>query len=397
MRTALKLKKTLRLAGAGQTELAGHLGISQAAVSLLINHNQWPKRRARDDIENGITAFLSDRGCYEKNVFTRSEKEPPYCHRAGFDATKKQNQESQEDEPMLLRKQNLLPATRKAFGLFRDPFAELQEADDMWLSPDIRYVREAMWQNVRHGGFLAVVGESGAGKSTLRRDLAERIKQENEPVIIIEPYVLGAEDNDINGKTLKVSHIAEALLSAVAPLETIKRSSEMRFAQMHRALKDSHQAGYRHCLIIEEAHSLPIPTLKHLKRILELELGFTKLVSIILIGQPELLGKLSERNAQVREVVQRCEVVTLSSIEPGKLGEFLAYRLDRGGKQLAEVIDEPGIAALAQRLVLPGRAGRNEDVSQLYPLAVGNFMLAAMNLAAQLGSPVVTADIVGGV
>ncbi len=309
MGAALKLKYSLRIAGAGQTDLANHLGISQAAVSLLINHGQWPKRIRRDVLESGITGFLGDRGCYEKDLFAianGSEIKPPRCSGAGFDTTYKQNQASQEDEPMLLRKQNLLPATKKAFGLFRDPFAELQEPDDMWLSSDIRYVREAMWQNVRHGGFLAVVGESGAGKSTLRRDLVERINQENEPAIIIEPYVLGAEDNDIKGKTLKVSHIAEAVVSAVAPLESIKRSSEMRFAQMHRALKDSHQAGYRHCLIIEEAHSLPIPTLKHLKRILELETGFTRLVSIILIGQPELLGKLSERNAQVREVVQRC-------------------------------------------------------------------------------------------
>jgi type II secretory pathway predicted ATPase ExeA len=397
MGAALNLKHSLRTAGVKQSALAKRLQMSSAALSLLVNHDVWPKRRDRQVLERDIETFLSQHGCFDQNVFTM-EKAPPHGSGAVGDTDQLNEQHlSQEDEPMLLRKQILLPATKKAFGLFRDPFADLHEAEDMWLSPDIRYVREAMWQNVRHGGFLAVVGESGAGKSTLRRDLAERINVENEPVILVEPYVLGAEDNDIKGKTLKVSHIAESVLSAVAPLETVKRSSEMRFAQMHRALKDSHASGYRHCLIIEEAHSLPIPTLKHLKRILELEVGFTKLISVILIGQPELLQKLSERNAQVREVVQRCEVVTLASIEPGTLGEFLSFRLGRAGKKLEAVIDESGITALAQRLVLPGRAGRNEDVSQLYPLAIGNFMLAAMNLAAQLGVPVVNADIVGGV
>ncbi|HGP4460305.1 TPA: AAA family ATPase, partial [Pseudomonas aeruginosa] len=65
------------------------------------------------------------------------------------------------------------------------------------------------------------------------------------------------------GKTLRVTHIAEAMMAAVAPLERPKSSPEARFAQLHRALKVSHAAGFKHVLIIEEAHSLPIATLKH--------------------------------------------------------------------------------------------------------------------------------------
>ncbi|MDE8666928.1 ATP-binding protein, partial [Pseudomonas aeruginosa] len=68
-------------------------------------------------------------------------------------------------------------------------------------------------------GFLAVVGESGAGKSTLRRDLVHRLNTENAPVIPIEPYVLAMEDSDTKGKTLRVTHIAETMMAAVAPAE----------------------------------------------------------------------------------------------------------------------------------------------------------------------------------
>ena len=99
---------------------------------------------------------------------------------------------------------SLFPATRRHFGLFRDPFTDdVTESDDVFCTPDIRYVREAMWQTARHGGFLAVVGESGAGKSTLRRDLIDRIQTEAAPVLVVEPYVLGMEENDNAGKTLK--------------------------------------------------------------------------------------------------------------------------------------------------------------------------------------------------
>ncbi|MDW7803973.1 AAA family ATPase, partial [Providencia rettgeri] len=232
-----------------------------------------------------------------------------------------------EDETMLLAKQVLLPATKKHFGLFRDPFSDeaLQGAEDVFVTPDIRYVREALYQTARYGGFLAVIGESGAGKSTLRRDLIDRINRENDPIIVIEPYIIAMEDNDIKGKTLKAGSIAEAIINTITPLENVKRSQEARYRQLHRVLKDSSNAGYQHVLVIEEAHALPIPTLKHLKRFYELENGFKKLLSIVLIGQPELSLKLSERNQAVREVVQRCEVVQLPPLD-NQLNEFLTFK-----------------------------------------------------------------------
>lgn len=392
----LKLKQVLQGVGRPQSALAESLKLSAATVAQLINHGQWPRSLDSADLQGRIRAFLVESGANDDDIANAFEKVDLPCANTTDPALKEEP--SQEDEPMLLPKQTLKAATRKVFGLFRDPFDELQSAKDMWVSPDIRYVRESMYQVARHGGFLAIEGESGAGKSTLRRDLVNRLQENNDPVIIIEPYVLASEDNDTKGKSLKSTHIAESMMAAVAPLEKAKSSPEARFAQLHRVLKESYAAGYRHCLVIEEAHSLPIPTLKHLKRILELEIGFTKLVSIIMIGQPELGVKLSERNADVREVVQRCERVTLPAIEGGRLDEFLRFRFERAGKDLREIIDESGIQAVAARLSQTGRrGGRDESISLLYPLAIGNLVIAAMNLAAELGVPVVNADIVKGV
>ncbi|WP_242680907.1 ExeA family protein, partial [Providencia rettgeri] len=281
-----------------------------------------------------------------------------------------------EDETMLLAKQVLLPATKKHFGLFRDPFSDeaLQGAEDVFVTPDIRYVREALYQTARYGGFLAVIGESGAGKSTLRRDLIDRINRENDPIIVIEPYIIAMEDNDIKGKTLKAGSIAEAIINTITPLENVKRSQEARYRQLHRVLKDSSNAGYQHVLVIEEAHALPIPTLKHLKRFFELENGFKKLLSIVLIGQPELSLKLSERNQAVREVVQRCEVVQLPPLD-NQLTEFLTFKFGRTGKPINEVLTDCAIEAVRNRLSQV-KSGRREAVSLLYPLAVSNLIIA---------------------
>jgi len=67
---------------------------------------------------------------------------------------------------------------------------------------------------------------------------------------------------DQKGKTLKATHIAEAIMATVAPLERPKsQTPRRRFRQLHQVLRESHAAGYRHCLVIDEAHSLPIPTI----------------------------------------------------------------------------------------------------------------------------------------
>lgn len=431
----LKLKNVLLKAGCKQADLAKALNVSQATVAQIVNHGEWPKSLDELDLQERICDFLEAKGVapaelasvFEEvdqadvreriNAFLAeigadpadlasvleakvSEPRAVLADTAARSVPKsKPATESNQEESMLLRKQTLYPAARKHFGLFRDPFQDdIQSHEDMYVSPDIRYIREAMFQTAKHGGLLAVVAESGAGKTTLMRDLEDRIVRENQPILLIKPYVLAMEDNDQKGKTLKATHIAEALMAAVAPLEKPKSSPEARFAQLHKALRESHTAGYRHCLVIDEAHSLPIPTIKHLKRFFELELGFKKLLSIILIGQPELKAKLSERNQDVREVVQRCEMVELAPLDGGRLDEYLKFKFDRLGKPISEVIDPSGIDALRAKLTITStRRDRPETVSLLYPLAVGNLLTACMNLAAEIGVPTVTADVVKGV
>ncbi|WP_174866819.1 ExeA family protein [Pectobacterium polaris] len=388
----LQLKNIMANHGINQGTLATAAGISQPAIAQLVNHGIWPKRDA-EGIRQSISRVLSHRGIDPNGAF---EEVPAASTTTGTDVPPQQASD-EETENMLLKKQVLRPVTKKAFGMFRDPFddAAMQGADDVFITPDTRYVREALYQTARHGGLMAVIGESGAGKSTLRRDLIERINRENAPIIVIEPYVLAMEDNDVKGKTLKAAAIAEAIISTIAPLEGIKRSQDARFRQLHRVLKDSCTAGYSHVLVIEEAHSLPIPTLKHLKRFFELESGFKKLLSIVLIGQPELAVKLSERNMEVREVVQRCEVVELLPLD-NSLEDFLQFKFSRAGKKLAEIVDDSAIDAIRARLSNPVN-NRKSIVSLLYPLAVSNLMIAAMNLAAEIGVPVVNADVIRGV
>lgn len=379
------LKAQLAQRGITHATVASAVGASRPAITHLINHGIWPVRDVLG-LSERLADWLGAQGLTEP----KKKKAPK---RANASRPVVPSNDEEETESMLLRKQSLTPTTRQHFKLARDPFTECREPADVYLSPDARYVREAMWSTARHGGFLGVVGESGGGKTTLREELLERIARDEPSIIVCQPYVLAMEDKDTVGKTLRSHHIAECIVRNVAPLAPPRSSPDARFHQLHELLRESSRSGMRHTLLIEEAHCLPIATMKHLKRYLELKDGMRPLLSIILVGQPELVQKLDERNPQVREVAQRIELVHLAPLDQ-HLTDYLRHRFRRVDAALDDVIDAGGVDALRARLTPSGKHQRGGSL--LYPLAVHNALAAAMNAAAELGAPKVTRDIVGG-
>jgi type II secretory pathway predicted ATPase ExeA len=386
----LALKPLLQQHGISQADLARAVNLSPAAISLLLNKEIWPANPPKDALQASLETELAARGIEVSASFFES------VPAVGADETEKQpvRDAHPTETDMLLRKQSLAPQTRKHFNLFRDPFDnDVAAAEDVFTTPAIRYVREYLWTAAKFGGsFVAIVSESGAGKSTLRRDLNDRIAREEAPIKVIEPYVLGMEDNDKKGKTLKASNIADAIIGALAPLETPRAGMEAKSRQLHRLLKDSSRSGWSHCVIIEEAHALSIPTLKHLKRFLELEDGFKKLLSIVLVAQSELKLKLAAGNANVREVAQRCELIELAPLD-ANLDEYLRFKFKRVGVALDDIFEPNALDGIRSRLIF-SKQGQAETHSLMYPLMVNNLVVASMNNAAALGFAKVSADLV---
>lgn len=383
----MSLKNILEKHQIRQRALADALGLSPATINNIVSKNLWPKTPTKSELIASITQFLTPKGVSKTDID------------GIFTPTKSTSQISnpKEEEAMYYDPRSLDPKTKRQFGLFTNPFtAEIQSADEIYSSTDTNYVRHAMIDTINNGGFRAIIGESGAGKTTLKEGLIDRIYREKQPVIVIQPFITSSEDTDAKGKLLKANDIIDAIIYAITPNAKIKRTNEAKNRQLAALLLESHLAGYRHVLIIEEAHCLPKPTLKQLKRFREIKLGFTPLISILLIGQTELQNKLSFKDPEVREVVQRCEIVTLDPLTQTGLADYLSHRLKPTGKKLSDIIDESGLTAIAKKLGFSSKIGQIAH-SRLYPLAIGNLLTRAMNLAAELGVPVVTADVVSGV
>lgn len=394
------MKAVFEALGLSQRDIARASGLSQSAVSR-IAAGIWPTRGA-------VQARQKLDACLRANGATPAQLLALYAPQKEVGPGELQlteaapeaqdlNPETPEEETMLLENQALSPEARKHFNLPRNPFQDdVQSPDDVFQSPSVRYVRASLMDCANHHGFVAITGESGAGKSTLAEDLEERIKADARDVLIIRPYVLAMEQNDAKGKTLKSSHIAEAIASALDPQLKVKSSPEARFRQVHELLKASRRAGRRHLLVIEEAHCLPTATLKHLKRFLELKDGMQRLIGVALIGQPELRDRLGSQNAEVREVMQRCEVVELEPLD-GELEAYLRHKFARFDLTFEDVFAPDAADAIRARLIHIPRGGKASDARSLcYPLVVNNLVCRAMNAAARAGWPQVDAQVIGG-
>lgn len=385
---ARRIEAEIRKRGGTQT-------FAVPTFNVILTRRKWPFHVEAQLIMDVVEAAMREKHVPEADIADAwfaddaPEDPGPPVGRKPSNPARFQPTQKPDDGFTLPESEMLSAAAREYFHITRHPFKDdVQGPADVFLAKDQRYVRDSMYLAAKHGGLLAVVGESGSGKTTLRKDLLDRLKRDSEPLIIIQPKTL-------DKRKLTTEHICDAVVADLSN-EQPKSKLEARARQVERILTDSSKAGNSHCLLIEEAHDLTNPMLKYLKRFWELEDGFRRLISIVLIGQPELATKLDERrNPDLREFIRRCEIATLKSLN-GNLEEYLAMKFRRVGLDATAIIDKPAYDAIRARLTRK-RQGTAEVESQLYPLVVQNLLVKCMNQAAELGLPKINADLVGRV
>jgi general secretion pathway protein A len=179
------------------------------------------------------------------------------------------------------------------FGLQEKPFA---------ITPDPRYLylSERHAEALAHllygineaGGFIQLTGEVGTGKTTVIRSLLEQLPGHADVALILNPRVTPAEF---------LLTICEELHVHVP--ESGRGSTKTLMDLLGRQLLDTHARGRRVVLIVDEAQNLSTETLEQVRLLTNLETATTKLLQIILIGQPELRALLDQPD--LRQLAQR--------------------------------------------------------------------------------------------
>jgi general secretion pathway protein A len=173
-------------------------------------------------------------------------------------------------------------------------------------------------------GFVLLTGEVGTGKTTMVRALLSSLNQNVKYVHLANPLLSPRE------------FIAYLILSAFENKIHFKTKSEFLIA-FEAFLTKVQQRNMHFLLVIDEAHKLSFDLLEEIRLLSNLETAEEKLISIFLVGQPELNDRLSE--PRCRPLLQRISVrYHIPPLDVKETKEYVMTRLQKAGSKRGEEI-----------------------------------------------------------
>lgn len=376
--------------GKALTQSMGRLAgqpYSRPAMAQLINHGVFPKSTPETELKQQINDFLTRQGVAEAEIATLWES-------AATDTP-----DQPENDLMLPKKEELTQAAKKHFKFRHDPFGDVEDDSQMFLPPQVLDAKESLLDVMKHGGFMALVGESGAGKSTLLDDCEEHIRHFNLPIALIKPPITGMDTTKDRGAPMKARAILLMILDAIAPHARRYAELPRLTAEVIRQLSERKIVHQQFCLVIDDAHRLNGHTLNHLKDFYEFKMGRKRLLGIILLGQPELAQRLDPHNPDVVQITQRCRLEILPPLlDAATIQAYLDTRLRAVGSSAEAVFAPDAYEAIRAKLagVVTGAGRKAIAVDRAYPLAINNTVTHALNRVAQVMDDVVDGQAIRG-
>lgn len=207
------------------------------------------------------------------------------------------------------------------FGLKELPFSIAPDPAFLYLSDRHREALAHLTFGLGEtGGFVLLTGEVGTGKTTVCRCLLAQLPEHTRTAFILNPSLDEQELLATICDELGVSYDAE------------RATRKTLFDGIRDQLLAHHQAGENTVLIIDEAQHLQPSVLEQLRLLTNLETDKSKLLKVILIGQPELQTLL--RQQQLRQLAQRITArYHLQPLSQDEVAQYVQHRLRIAGCQ----------------------------------------------------------------
>jgi type II secretory pathway predicted ATPase ExeA/septal ring-binding cell division protein DamX len=221
------------------------------------------------------------------------------------------------------------------FGLAQPPFRITPNTEFFYGGGNRGPILEALMYAISQGeGIIKVTGEVGSGKTMLCSMMQARLPANIESVYLANPSVS-----------------PEEILHAIAlelHLKPSRDASHLEVMQMlNNHLMERHAAGKQVVMFVEESQSMPIATLEEIRLLSNLETSQSKLLQIVLFGQPELEENL--RQPQIRQLRERItHSFRLSPLKPDEIRDYLNFRLRAAGYRGPDLFSPPIVAAIAK-------------------------------------------------
>lgn len=222
---------------------------------------------------------------------------------------------------------------RQHFGLKEHPFSLTPDTQFYYNSQSHREVLSTLLLALRHSeGFIKVVGEVGTGKTLLSRKLLASLGQQYLTAYIPNPYLTPDELKWFLAEELGINYSPDL-------------PSYQLLKEINQRLVELAQERRQVVLVVDEAQAMPRETIESLRLLTNLETEKSKLLQVVLFGQPELDTLLDRPD--LRQLKQRIVFSEyLQGISKDSIADYLGYRLQSAGHEGGNLFSAQSIRLL---------------------------------------------------
>lgn len=203
------------------------------------------------------------------------------------------------------------------YGLIRSPFEMTPDPSFLYMGEAHREGLATLVYAVNSGkGFVMLTGEVGTGKTTLLHALLSQLDSSTNSAFIFNPR-------------LDPMGFFRMLFEELGVGPACDSKAEYLLA-LNQYLIDKLAANERVLLIVDEAQNLSTEMLEEIRLLSNLETPTSKLIQIMLVGQPELQDLIDQ--PELRQLRQRISLRHhLRPFDEGEVTEYVNERLNKAG------------------------------------------------------------------
>jgi type II secretory pathway predicted ATPase ExeA len=202
------------------------------------------------------------------------------------------------------------------YGLNAAPFSKEIPDGELWVPSSRKRLVDDLVEACHERGHILLTGEPGVGKTCVLRALRHRLPSDGFRLTYCHNATLGRRDF--------YRHVCLAL--GLAP----KATAAAVFYAIHEHVRELGSERVHPLFLLDESHLLHQDVLEHLHIMANHEWDARALLSLVLVGLPELKDRLSLHKN--RSLWSRIHTrLSLGEATVGDTAEYVAYRMHRAG------------------------------------------------------------------
>lgn len=220
------------------------------------------------------------------------------------------------------------------FNMKEMPFALLPDTNFFFESDSFKDALNVLLIAIRSGeGFVKVTGEVGTGKTMLCRKLLNCLEDEYVTVFIPNPF--------LTPSLLRMA-IADELGVEYSMDMSNDITSYRLMSDITKQLMEYNKKGKQVIVCLDEVQAMPVETLEALRLFSNIETEKSKLLQIVLFGQPELDDRLNKKcNRQLKQRISFS--YRLEPVDRKCISGYINHRLHTAGYSGGELFTKKAI------------------------------------------------------